>query len=93
MKCPECGAFRTEVQDTRGRGSGKVVWRKRYCTRCENRWSTWETINNPVRDSRLLRVLIGALKTAINELLQYCEQKFTEEKVNFKYENGKDGED
>ena len=40
MHCPKCNATRLKVTDTR-KGVNTVA-RRRACTVCKHRWSTWE---------------------------------------------------
>lgn len=90
MRCPECSALSaSEVYDTRVRSAGRVVWRKRKCRRCEHKWSTWESTNNPIRDSVTLRSLTRAVRKSSNDLLRFVEAMFDKEKPAF----GRPGED
>ena len=43
MKCPFCGADETQVIDSRVNEDGGSVRRRRRCTRCEKRFTTYET--------------------------------------------------
>ena len=42
MKCPFCGASETAVVDTRINDDGDIVRRRRRCTLCDKRFSTYE---------------------------------------------------
>lgn len=42
MKCPFCGTTDTTVVDTRINDEGDVVRRRRRCTRCDKRFTTYE---------------------------------------------------
>ena len=42
MKCPFCGASETTVADTRINDDGDIVRRRRRCTLCDKRFSTYE---------------------------------------------------
>ena len=42
MKCPFCGAAETTVADTRINDDGDIVRRRRRCTQCYKRFSTYE---------------------------------------------------
>jgi transcriptional repressor NrdR len=42
MKCPFCGAFDTTVADTRLNEEGDVIRRRRRCSSCGKRFSTYE---------------------------------------------------
>ncbi len=43
MRCPFCGAIDTRVVDSRLVGDNDQVRRRRECTECEERFSTYET--------------------------------------------------
>ncbi|HYW05120.1 MAG TPA: transcriptional regulator NrdR [Gammaproteobacteria bacterium] len=42
MRCPYCGAHETKVTDSRLAGDGDQVRRRRECTRCHERFTTFE---------------------------------------------------
>lgn len=44
MKCPFCYAPETLVKDTRETEEGKVIRRRRSCTNCKGRFTTFERI-------------------------------------------------
>jgi transcriptional repressor NrdR len=43
MKCPFCGSLDTQVIDSRVNEAGDAIRRRRRCTACEKRFTTWET--------------------------------------------------
>ncbi|HEY9150202.1 MAG TPA: transcriptional regulator NrdR, partial [Gammaproteobacteria bacterium] len=43
MRCPFCGAQDTKVVDSRLAGEGSQVRRRRECTTCEERFTTYES--------------------------------------------------
>jgi transcriptional repressor NrdR len=43
MRCPFCGAHDTKVTDSRLSGEGDQVRRRRRCTLCKERFTTYET--------------------------------------------------
>ncbi|HNQ05233.1 MAG TPA: transcriptional regulator NrdR [Thiobacillaceae bacterium] len=43
MKCPFCGASDTQVVETRLSEDGASIRRRRRCTRCDKRFTTYET--------------------------------------------------
>ena len=43
MRCPFCGATDSKVIDSRLSGDGSQVRRRRECTECEERFTTYET--------------------------------------------------
>lgn len=45
MKCPFCGDPNTQVTDTRENDEGDVVRRRRRCTHCDKRFTTYERID------------------------------------------------
>ena len=44
MRCPFCGAPDTRVVDSRLGGEGDSVRRRRECTECKDRFTTYETV-------------------------------------------------
>jgi transcriptional repressor NrdR len=42
MKCPFCGAEETQVKDSRPAEDGVAIRRRRFCTACNNRFTTFE---------------------------------------------------
>lgn len=44
MKCPFCYAPETLVKDTRETEEGKVIRRRRSCTKCKGRFTTFERV-------------------------------------------------
>jgi transcriptional repressor NrdR len=44
MRCPFCGADDTRVVDSRLGGEGESVRRRRECTACRERFTTYETV-------------------------------------------------
>lgn len=43
MKCPFCGSLDTQVVDSRVSDEGDVIRRRRRCTACDKRFTTFET--------------------------------------------------
>ncbi|MDA8128303.1 MAG: transcriptional regulator NrdR [Betaproteobacteria bacterium] len=43
MKCPFCGSLDTQVIDSRVNEAGDAIRRRRRCTQCDKRFTTWET--------------------------------------------------
>lgn len=43
MKCPFCGALDTQVVDSRLNDEGNSIRRRRRCTACDKRFTTFET--------------------------------------------------
>lgn len=44
MKCPFCSTFETKVVDSRLNQQGDLTRRRRECTRCEGRFTTYERV-------------------------------------------------
>ncbi len=44
MKCPYCGNAKDRVVDSRDSGSGSAIRRRRECTSCKRRFTTYERI-------------------------------------------------
>jgi transcriptional repressor NrdR len=47
MRCPFCGNLEDRVVDSREGREGSVIRRRRECTRCERRFTSYETIEMP----------------------------------------------
>ena len=46
MKCPYCGSTETEVVETRDSEDLETIRRRRNCTKCEKRFTTYERVEN-----------------------------------------------
>ncbi|MEQ9115395.1 MAG: transcriptional regulator NrdR [Rickettsiales bacterium] len=46
MKCPFCNALDTQVKDSRQSNDGKSIKRRRYCSACDTRFTTYERMQN-----------------------------------------------
>jgi transcriptional repressor NrdR len=46
MKCPYCGSRETEVVETRDSEDLETIRRRRHCTKCEKRFTTYERVEN-----------------------------------------------
>src|SRR5690606_27486326 len=46
MLCPKCGFDNTRVLDSRDTDGQKAIRRRRECEKCENRFTTFERIEN-----------------------------------------------
>lgn len=46
MKCPVCGYTESKVIDSRPTEEGSSIRRRRECLSCQNRFTTYETIEN-----------------------------------------------
>lgn len=44
MRCPFCGNIETQVRDSRISDDGESVKRRRYCTGCDSRFTTYERV-------------------------------------------------
>lgn len=44
MKCPYCDYFETRVIDSRPTDEGQVIRRRRECTKCNKRFTTYEKV-------------------------------------------------
>ncbi|MSP33894.1 MAG: transcriptional repressor NrdR [Rickettsiales bacterium] len=44
MRCPFCGNIETQVRDSRIPDDGESVKRRRYCTACDSRFTTYERV-------------------------------------------------
>lgn len=48
MKCPFCLGDETQVLESRGVNEGGAIRRRRECTKCEKRFTTYETVRGSV---------------------------------------------
>ncbi len=46
MKCPHCGSEEDRVVDSRAAQDGRAVRRRRQCLKCEERFTTYEYVEN-----------------------------------------------
>ena len=46
MKCPKCGYTESKVIDSRPAEEGASIRRRRECGFCQNRFTTYETVEN-----------------------------------------------
>lgn len=74
LTCPGCLAPSTRVIDTRASADGFCVRRRRICTSCAHRFTTYEATEHPRKHAEIanirtahLDLLIAQLKTAIDE--------------------------
>lgn len=44
MKCPFCGNADTQVKDSRPSEDASTIRRRRYCTKCDSRFTTFERV-------------------------------------------------
>jgi transcriptional repressor NrdR len=44
MRCPFCGNIETQVKDSRISDDGESIKRRRYCTSCDSRFTTFERV-------------------------------------------------
>lgn len=44
MRCPFCGSDDTQVKDSRPSEDGNTIRRRRFCTKCDSRFTTFERV-------------------------------------------------
>ncbi len=44
MRCPFCGNIETQVKDSRVSDDGESIKRRRYCSACDSRFTTFERV-------------------------------------------------
>jgi hypothetical protein len=68
--CPKCGHDDSRVVESRAYSSRGEIRRRRICTRCDGRFTTYETVREDVvfEDPALLR-LLPKLLSAIDEYI------------------------
>jgi transcriptional repressor NrdR len=77
MKCPYCGALDDKVIDSRESQEGEVIRRRRECTKCTRRFTTYERLEQlpymvVKKDGR--REPFDRVKV-LNGLLKACEKR------------------
>lgn len=77
MRCPFCGFFETKVLDTRSADDGNSIRRRRECTSCAKRFTTYEKIEDvPIvvvkKDGK--RQVYDPNKV-LNGLIKACEKR------------------
>ena len=50
MKCPKCGVDEDRVLDSRSARDGAAIRRRRECTKCGHRFTTYEEIDREIAD-------------------------------------------
>ena len=77
MRCPYCGSEESKVVDSRDSEAGDAIRRRRECTVCERRYTTYERI-----DETPLMVVkrdgheeVFARRKLLNGLLRACEKR------------------
>ena len=55
LKCPSCGGQRVGIAESRPKESGFVMRRRRLCTECHHRWTTFEACESVFNSELLLR--------------------------------------
>lgn len=53
MRCPFCGNIDTQVKDSRPSEDGSTIRRRRHCTQCDSRFTTFERVQ--LRDLVVLK--------------------------------------
>lgn len=76
MKCPYCGSRETEVVETRDSEDLDTIRRRRSCSKCEKRFTTYERVENVnlvviKKDGRREQFSRDKLK---NGILRSCEK-------------------
>ena len=49
MRCPFCNTDKDKVIDSRSSEAGKVIRRRRQCTQCSRRFTTYERVEDTAR--------------------------------------------
>lgn len=77
MKCMFCGCEDSKVIDSRSADEGRTIRRRRECTKCGKRFTTYETIE----DTPVLVVKAGGMRQAFdslkikNGIIKACEKR------------------
>jgi len=59
-KCPVCGCDKTAVRDKRN--SEEYITRRRECSNCGKRYSTYELTMNEVKELRRIKLILANIK-------------------------------
>ena len=77
MKCPYCGCDEDKVLDTRSIDEGVTIRRRRECVNCQNRFTTYETIEQApimvVKKDKSRQVF--SREKILNGLYKACEKR------------------
>lgn len=77
IDCPSCGK-EGRVVDTRRHG--KLRWRRRECSPCDQRWSTWEVGGDDetrqlLERNNLYREVVSDIRAALGRLIENQKAK------------------
>lgn len=73
MACPACGGTDSVCMDSRPTKDAVTIRRRRFCTACETRWTTYEYSSDDIEALRLIAAELNnarALFAGLNERLQ-----------------------
>ena len=77
MRCPKCGNIEDRVIDSRSSKDGAAIRRRRECTQCDNRFTTYEQIERA--DMRVIkrdgRSEPFERKKLVNGITKACEKR------------------
>lgn len=68
MTCRKCASRKTKVIDSREIDGGAIVWRRRECKRCGERWTTYEQEIGNKGDEVVVRVSSDVIYGLLREL-------------------------
>lgn len=72
MRCPFCHASESRVIDSRVTDNGNAIRRRRVCSKCENRFSTVETVSlSVIKRSGVIEPF--SREKVINGVLKACQ--------------------
>lgn len=66
MKCPHCGSMQTRVLDSRFSTSTNAIRRRRICTECEKRFTSYEVSNLDSFKESLRQEIIGKVMKSLD---------------------------
>jgi transcriptional regulator NrdR family protein len=72
MSCPKCGGMNSLTTDSRPAGN-TTIRRRRTCTACQTRWTTYEYSSGDIEALRLMATELNAARAlfaGLNERLQ-----------------------
>lgn len=69
MRCPQCRENDDAVIDSREFNDGLAIRRRRSCSRCEHRWTTYEKVWEGTIDHQALRTMVDGALDELREVV------------------------
>ena len=75
MRCPFCGEEDTQVKDSRASEDGAAIRRRRLCTSCGSRFTTFERSKSLIMALRKRQTDENLIERAINGIVRQLESE------------------